>query len=235
MATHRPGRKTARSHPRPRAAAPEPSQIPPGTPEDISELPPVLGTPNAAPDPDALIRAATSAADRSSPTALDDLAAELREAERPAAPAQQPRERSVPGQRRRGRPANTEGPTRAGEPRTTKAELLMRNAELESQLANLTARENVDPEQMTQLANSIGALAHVGFALVAEARGPHWVLADEERRLIGKTSAEAAAPYAEQLQAAAPWAAPLVALAGIIGKRVIIDVQQQRAARGVPQ
>lgn len=188
-----------------------------------------------------------------SATALDDLArdlarptTELSDADFAAAdisqgenrtPADDPaprrrdtrRRHDIPSGRPRGRPrkyAPGEEPARTGEPRQTKAELAAENEQLRARLDAAEAR--ADTDKVAELATSFRMLAHVGFALVAEARGPHWRLNDSEEKTLGETFATAAAPHAEAIESQLPWVAPVLALVGVVGKRIVEDARIRR-------
>ena len=200
-----------------------------------------------APDFASLADAATAPdAGGEAATALDDLAARLNEAPPPVdlspeafaeaealyrpAPVRDrsssDRSSSTTG-RKRGRPARTDGGrSRSGEPRTTKTELLAENEQLRAQLEAAEAR--ADTDKVAELAESFRMLSHVGFALLGEARGPHWRTTPQEDKTLGDSFAVAAAPHAEKIEANLPWAAPVLALVGIVGKRVAEDVRLAR-------
>lgn len=200
---------------------------------------------SSAPDfGDMAAQASAPASSGDSMTALDDLAASMtRETVRVPAdtletmpgagePSPAPRSSSETARPRRGRPPRTDGGrTRAGEPRTTKTELL---AEVEQLRARLEAAEaRSDTDKVAELSASFRMLSHVGFALLGEARGPHWRTTPDEDKTLGDSFAVAAAPHAEAIEAQLPWAAPVLALVGVVGKRVIEDVRIARLSAPV--
>ena len=206
---------------------------------------------SSGPDFASLVEGATAPAnDAGAATALDELAAQISDTRVPGdtfgddlgddytvGPGEMPekaraRQReaissSEPPRRKRGRPARTDGGrSRSGEPRTTKTELLAEVEQLRGRLEAAEAR--ADTDKVAELAQSFRMLSHVGFALLAEARGPHWRTTPDEDTRLGESFAVAAAPHAEKIEEALPWAAPVLALVGIVGQRVIEDVRIAR-------
>lgn len=104
----------------------------------------------------------------------------------------------------------------------------MRVAELEAR--NLALSAQSDTERLGRLAESIKFLTITCFAPLAMWRGPHWEMGEAEAEGIAEPTAHALAPYAEQIETAMPWAAPVVAITTAVARRVMVDVQIKREA-----
>lgn len=206
-----------------------------------------------APDIDAMIGASSAPAAAVASTALDDLAQDLAgqlpALESPTAPnvapggsqdepdaLERPRRSHKRGEgngRPRGRPPKDPGVAQA---RGTRADLAAQLAAQEAELAQARAeverlRAATNESAVAELANQVKLITFATFGVVAFwTERPHWQATEQEADMFANATAISAAPYAAEIQAKLPWAAPAVTLGSMIVKRVMLDMELRRDA-----
>ena len=107
--------------------------------------------------------------------------------------------------------SSTRRPIGESKARKTKAELAADLAAKEKELEDTRSRLSVveargNDKAVNDLGATIALAIQVAAQFVAAQRGPHWLFQDEEAGNLGSAWAVVAAPYAEQLKGAIPWA-----------------------------
>lgn len=159
---------------------------------------------------DMISESTTSAGTHSDDTTLDDFHIEFS--------ANESDDTDIPSTPKRERKSGDKKP-----PVKRKADLVAEVERLQTEVANLNARSNVDAVE--QLAVSIKFACEMGFGMLAERRGPHWAMDEKEADDIGKAGAHAAAPYAETMKDQLPW----MVFIGVFGNSVWTRIKIDRA------
>lgn len=153
----------------------------------------------------------------------------------PSAPAPAAQAPPAAG-KKRGRPPGPQAPRkrdRSGEKaKATKADVERENRELRARLG-VTSPEvgTVAPAEPVDPASAIVALSalfSVVFGLLAEERGEHWRLKDDERDTLGQHFGTALAPYLPSLGAALPWLLGGTSLLAVLRSRLAEDKRLKR-------
>lgn len=113
--------------------------------------------------------------------------------------------------------------------RMTKAEALAEVERLNVELqATRQKAQSAEARLNVEAVNNLGAVMamalKVGSQIVAAQRGSHWVLRDDEATPMGEAWAVVAAPYADKLGKALPWALAI----GVTWKAIAPRLEQDK-------
>lgn len=86
-----------------------------------------------------------------------------------------------------------------------------------------TPEGQASPEDLERCALALQQTFHIGSAILAKRRGPHWQLTDEESQTLGQSWTAALAPYLPKIGAAVPWATAVIVTAMMVLPRIEQD------------